>query len=224
MIEIPIFNVQGDRVDSLKVEEALLGDSVQPELLKQAYVRIHANRRQGTVATKGRDMVEGSTRKLYKQKGTGNARRGSVRTNIMKGGGVGHRKVPHSFRKDMPDKMRRLANRNAILSKIIDGEIRIVDDLNFSAPSTKQFVALLSALKVDKSILVALTDTRTPVAHSVKNIESVTLTQVDRLNVFDLLNHRYLVAEKSAIKSWLDRAAAQTSGANREIAAGQEVA
>jgi large subunit ribosomal protein L4 len=224
MIQIPVLNSEGKQVDTLAIDELLLGGEVQHDLLKQAYVRIHANKRQGTVATKGRDQVEGSTRKLYKQKGTGNARRGAARTNIMKGGGVGHRKTPHSWRLDMPDKMRRLANRNAILAKAVDGEIKVVDSISFDKPSTKAFTGLLTALKADKSVLLALPDTRTSAARSARNIDHVTLTHVDRLNVFDLLNHRYLVVEKAALAGWLDRAAAQSTGANRELAAGQEVA
>ncbi|MCC7204624.1 MAG: 50S ribosomal protein L4, partial [Phycisphaeraceae bacterium] len=85
MIEIPVHNQDGKQVSTLKVDEQLLGGEVRHALLKQAYVAMHANRRLGTSVTKNRSMVEGSTRKLYKQKGTGNARRGAVRTNIMKG-------------------------------------------------------------------------------------------------------------------------------------------
>src|SRR6185369_10017170 len=98
MIEIPVLNSSGQQVGALKVDEKVLGGEVRHALLKQAYVRLHANRRQGTSATKNRALVEGSTRKLYKQKHTGNARRGSIRTNIMRGGGVAHAKKPHSWR------------------------------------------------------------------------------------------------------------------------------
>ena len=203
MIQIPILNVDGKQVDSLQLDERLLGGQVHPVLLKQAYVRIHANKRQGTVKTKSRKDVEGSTRKLYKQKHTGRARRGSIRTAIMRGGGRGHGKVPHSWRKDMPDQMRRLANRNAVLAKAVDGEIRLVDALSFDKPSTKQFTDLLSKLKISQSCLLALADTRTATAKSAANIEDLSVTQIARLNVFDLLNHRILLATKSDFQSYL---------------------
>lgn len=211
MIDIPVYDIQGKQVSSLQVDEALLGGEVRLGLLKQAYVRYHANMRQGTAATKNRSRVEGSTRKLYKQKHTGNARRGSIRTNIMKGGGRGHGKVPHSWRIDMPDKMRRLANRNALLAKAVDGEIKLVDKLAFAKPSTKQFADLLEILKIDRSCLVALADTRGAHAKSAANLDDVKVANVKQLNVFNLLNHRYLLAEKSALEGVLAQAAAAGS-------------
>src|SRR5438045_981362 len=94
MIEVPILNIEGKEVGKFPVDEALLGTVVRPALLKQAFVRHHANQRQGTAVTKDRGEVEGSTKKLYAQKGTGNARRGNIRTNVMKGGGVAFGKRP----------------------------------------------------------------------------------------------------------------------------------
>lgn len=212
MIEIPVYNLSGAQVDVLKVDETLLGGEVKPGLLKQAYVRYHANARLGTSKTKGRGEIEGSTKKLYKQKHTGNARRGAIRTNIMKGGGRGHSKKPRSFRQDMPDKMRRLANRNALLAKAVDNEIKLIDSLSFNQPSTKQFAALLDTLKIDRSVLVALQSTLGNEAKSAKNLEQVSLTRIDQINVFDILNHRFLLAEKSVLAGWIQRAAVGTEG------------
>ncbi len=204
MIEIPILNLEGQQVDSLKLDEQLLGGEVRLDLLKQAYVTIHANKRQGTVKTKSRKDVEGSTRKLYKQKHTGRARRGAVRTAIMRGGGRAHGKVPHSWRKDMPVKMRRLANRNAVLAKAVDGEIKLVDSLpNYDKPSTKQFASLLAKLNISRSCLLALADTRTQVAKSARNMDEVSITRVDQLNAFDLLNHRFLLVPRTDFQNYL---------------------
>jgi large subunit ribosomal protein L4 len=150
-------------------------------------------------------MVEGSTRKLYKQKGTGNARRGDKKANILRGGGSAKAKVPHSWRQDMPTKMRRLANRNAILAKAIDGEIKLIDAPKFDKPSTKQFASILSALKIDRTCLVALDDVTSAEATSAKNLDNVNTTQIDRLNAFDLLNHRYLVVHKDAFEQYVER-------------------
>ncbi len=215
MIEIPIHNAQGQQVGSFELDESLFGGEVRPGLLKQAYVRYHANARQGSAKTKSRSEVEGSTKKMYRQNGTGNARRGDRKTNILRGGGHGLAKRPRSFRKDMPVKMRRLANRNAILAKAVDGEIRLVDSLSFDKPSTKQFAGLLNSLKIDRSCLFALASTSAPEAKSAKNIPSVSLTQIDRLNAFDLLNHRYLLAERSAFEAFIERAKAQAAASGR---------
>ncbi len=220
MIEIPVHNVSGQQVDTLTLDEQLLGGEVRHALLKQAYVRSHANRRQGTSATRGRGLKSGSTRKLYKQKGTGNARRGNIRTNLMRGGGPAFGKVTKSWRQDMPTKMRRLANRNALLAKAVDQEIKVIDSLSFDKPSTKAFQDLLAALQIDRSCLVALSTTIGSEAKSAKNIDSVSLTQVDRLNAFDLLTHRYLLVEKATLQGWIDKAKSATS----EVADNQEAA
>lgn len=216
MIELPVHSQTGESLGTFEVDEALLGGEVRPVLLKQAYVRTHANKRQGTVKTKARGEVEGSTRKLYKQKGTGNARRGSIRANILRGGGHAKAKQPHSWRQDMPVKMRRLANRNAILAKAVDGEIRLVDKIDFEKPSTKAFAGLLKAIEVDKSCLVAVASTQGAAARSAKNLDSVSLTHIDRLNVFDMLTHRYLVLEKAAFEGYLERIKAQLAGQKSE--------
>lgn len=221
MIEIPILNVEGQQVGTLPVDEKVLGEKVRPILLKQAYVTIHANQRQGTVKTKSRKDVEGSTRKLYKQKHTGRARRGAVRTAIMKGGGRGHGKVPHSWRKDMPAKMRRLANRNAILAKALDGEIKLVDALpTYAKPSTKQFAGLLDKLHISSSCLMALCDTRHAAARSAANLENFSVTRIDRLNAFDLLNHRFLLAPSGDFSAFIKglESAADAATAGQEAA------
>lgn len=221
MIEIPVHNQDGKQVSTLKVDEQLLGGEVRHALLKQAYVAMHANRRLGTSVTKNRSMVEGSTRKLYKQKGTGNARRGAVRTNIMKGGGVAFGKRNRDWRQDLPTKMRRLANRNAVLAKAVDQEIKIVDQFSFKKPSTQQFAKLLKALKIDRSCLLALAHDHDPVALSARNLEDIRITRVQRLNVYDLLSHRFLLVDKSTLQTWLDTAARQArpaAPANQEAA------
>ncbi|MEZ6193376.1 MAG: 50S ribosomal protein L4 [Phycisphaerales bacterium] len=205
MIDITVHNQAGEEVGKVQVDEQTLGGEVRHGLLKQAYVRYHANRRQGSAKTKTRSETSYSTRKLYKQKGTGNARRGAAGTNLMRHGGHGFAKKPHSWRKDMPAKMRRLANRNAVLAKAIDGEIKIIDKLTFDKPSTKSFSKLLGSLKIDRTCLVALSSTSGHEATSARNLEHVNVTQIDRLNAFDLLNHRYLLVDKEAFQAYLGR-------------------
>ncbi len=132
MIDLPVYNKKGKQVDTLSIDESCLGGEVRPVLLKQAYVMFHANRRQGSARTRSRGRVVGSTRKLYRQKGTGRARAGNRRTNIRRGGGVAFakRKTGEEFRLRMPRKMRRLANRNALLAKLKDNEVKCLDESN----------------------------------------------------------------------------------------------
>jgi large subunit ribosomal protein L4 len=212
MIEIPVHDLTGKQTGNLEVDAKSLGGELRPGLLKQAFVRYHANRRHGAAKTRNRSETAYSTRKLSRQKGTGNARRGPAGTNIMRGGGHGFAKRPHSWRQKMPIKMRRLANRNALLAKALDNEIKIVDGLNFDTPSTKQFATLLKNLKIDRSCLIALEDTRTNEARSAANLDRVRLTQISRLNVYDLLNHRYLLTEKGAFEAYLARTTVEEIG------------
>src|SRR5210317_1597345 len=114
MIDLAVYNTDGQEVDSLKVDEAAFGGSVRHPLLKQAIVMYHANKRVGTAATNSRGMVAGSTRKIYRQKGTGNARMGTIRTPVRIGGGVAFAKKVRDFGKDMPKKQRRLACDSAL--------------------------------------------------------------------------------------------------------------
>ncbi len=206
MIELPVYNHTGKQVDKLAIDEAQLGGEVRPSLLKQAYVMFHANLRQGSARTKSRGMVEGSTRKLYRQKGTGNARAGARRTVVRKGGGVAFAKTKkrEAFRQDMPKKMRRLANRNALLAKLVDSEVKCIDSLEFEAPKTKDFQALLDAVGVDRTCLVALDTKNRNAALSARNLPCVNTIRIDQLNAFELLNHRYLVVDKAALKAFLD--------------------
>jgi large subunit ribosomal protein L4 len=217
MLDIPVYSLTGQQVDTLQVDEAALGGEINAALLKQAYVMYHANRRQGTHATKNKSRVEGSTRKLYKQKHTGRARRGQVRTNIMKGGGVAHVKLPKEWRQAMPIKMRRLATRNALLAKAVDMEIKVVDTFGFKEAKTKAFAAVLAALKINRTVLVALKGDDSVTQQSARNIADVQTIRIDQLNAYDLLSRRFLLVEKSALVGWLD--SQKKLGASAEEAA-----
>ncbi|MHC5022694.1 MAG: 50S ribosomal protein L4 [Planctomycetota bacterium] len=209
MIELPVYDKKGKQVDSLSIDEAQLGGEVRPGLLKQAYVMFHANRRQGSSRTRSRGMVVGSTRKLYRQKGTGNARMGARRTVIRKGGGVAFAKTKsrEAYHLRMPRKMRRLANRNALLAKLVDNEVKCVKDLEFKAPKTKDFQAVLESLGIDRTCLVAIDAANRNAALSARNIEHVDTIRVEQLNAFELLNHRYLVVSRASLQAFLDGSA-----------------
>jgi len=205
MIELPIYDNAGKKVDSMSIDEGPLGGEVRPALLKQAYVMFHANRRQGSARTKSRGMVDGSTRKLYRQKGTGNARAGTRRTVIRKGGGVAFAKTKtrEGYRQTMPKKMRRLANRNALLAKLVDDEVKVVAGFGLDRPRTKEFRRMLDALGIDRTCLVALRGDDRAGALSARNLDDVDTIRVEQLNAFELLNHRYLVVEKAALEAFL---------------------
>src|SRR3954464_10253908 len=153
-MNVPVYNMQGNEVAKFSIDESTLGGEINASLIKQAYVRYHANLRQGSARTKNRTQVEGSTRKINKQKGTGNARHGDRKANLFKGGGHGHSKkrTREDYRLDMPKKMRRKANRNALLSKLVDNEVRIIDSIAFSEPRTKAFQEFLLGLKIDRTV------------------------------------------------------------------------
>lgn len=204
-MEIPVLNMQGKQVGTVKVDELALGGEVNHALLKQAYVRYHANLRQGSARTKNRGRVEGSTRKLYKQKHTGNARAGTVRTNIRKGGGRAFAKVKtrEDYRLDMPVKMRRKANRNALLAKLLDNEVKVLDSLKFDAPKTKVFQELLATLGIDRTCLVAINAENAAARQAAGNLEYVTICNSAQLTVWDLLNSRYVVITKADLEAWI---------------------
>ena len=130
MIEVPIYNQAGTKVDTFQLDPAKLGGEVKVNLLKQALVMYHANQRQGTVRTKARGEVAGSTRKMFRQKGTGNARTGGIRNPIKKGGGHAKQKTPKEWRQALPKKAKRAARNSALLTKFQSGDVRVIDAIN----------------------------------------------------------------------------------------------
>src|SRR5437763_11725588 len=170
MIEIPIYNQAGEKVESFSVDEAKLGGEVRKSLLKQALVMYHANQRQGTVRTLARGEVAGSTRKMFRQKGTGNARTGGIRNPIKKGGGHAKQKRPKDWRQALPKKQRRLARNSAILSKLQSNDVRVLDEITFEQPKTKNVAQMFKALGIDRSCLLALPGRDETVERSARNI------------------------------------------------------
>jgi large subunit ribosomal protein L4 len=203
MIEIPVYNLDGQEIEKIQVDEAKLGGEIRPHLLKQALVMYHANQRQGTVRTKARGEVAGSTRKMFKQKGTGNARTGGIRNPIKKGGGHAKQRRPKDWRLAMPKKMRRLARDSAILSKIQSNEIRVVDDFKLAEPKTKNVVKILKALGIDRSVLLALPAHDALIERSARNLQKTQTTTVAQLNAWDILNKRTLLTTKAGIEQIL---------------------
>ncbi len=203
MIDLAVYNTDGKEVDSLKVDETTLGGTVRYSLLKQAIVMCHANKRVGTAATKSRSMVVGSSKKLFRQKGTGNARVGNIRTGKRVGGGVTFAKSLRDFRKRMPKKQRRLARDSAILAKLLSNNVVVVDGLSFEKPKTREFVSILNNLKIERSCLVTISSEDVNIYKSAKNIPKVTVMPVDELNAGEICGYRKMLFTKEALLSVL---------------------
>jgi len=201
MLEVPIYNTDGKQIDTLQVDENLFGGQVNIALMKQAIVTYHANKRQGTAATKNRSKVEGSTKKLYKQKGTGNARRGPVRTNLMKGGGVAFAKVPRDFRKAFPKNMRKAALNSAILAKLQGSDLMVIDGLTADAPRTKRIVSLLENLKINRKCLLTLAERDRNIYLSARNIQDVTVRTAAELSAWDVATRQKMLVTTDAMKA-----------------------
>lgn len=205
MLEVPVYNTNGKKVDTLKVDESIFGGQVNISLLKQAIVAYHAARRQGTAVTKSRGMVAGSTRKLYKQKHTGNARRGNIRTNVMRGGGVAFGKKVRDHRKDMPKKMRRAALKSAILAKIMGQDLLVVKGLSMESPKTAQMADVMTNLKINRSCLLATAQTDKNIYLSSRNLPNLTVLVAKDLNAFDVATRQKMVVTDDAMKSLMSR-------------------
>lgn len=201
MLHVPVYNTDGEKIDALEVDEAVFGGTVNADLLKQAVVAYHANRRQGSACTKGRGDVAGSTRKMYRQKGTGYARRGSRRTNLLRHGGNAFAKKPHSFRKGLPKKMRRAALNSAILAKILGQDLLVIDGLEMDEPKTAFMAAVLERLAIDRSCLLALAERNRNLYLSSRNIADLTVRTAAELNAFDVATRQKMLVTTGAMKA-----------------------
>jgi large subunit ribosomal protein L4 len=203
MIEVPIYNQSGEKIETLQVDEQKLGGEVRKALLKQALVMYHANQRQGSARTKRRGEVAGSTRKIFRQKGTGNARMGPVRNPIRKGGGHAKQKLPKDWRQDLPKKAKRLARNSAILSKLQSNDILVLDKIELGQPKTREMAAVYKALGIDRSCLFALPDRDENVERSARNLDRTTLTTVAQLNAWDIMRNRKLLTTRAGLEQIL---------------------
>jgi large subunit ribosomal protein L4 len=205
MIDLAVYNKDGKEVESLRVNEAVLGGSVRYPLLKQAIVMYHANKRVGTAANKGRSMVAGSGKKLFRQKGTGNARVGNIRTGKRVGGGVTFAKSPRDFGKRMPKKQKRLARNSAILAKLLSNNVVVVDELSFEKPRTRDFINILNKLNVERSCLVTISAADANLFKSIRNVPKIAVMPVNDLNAGDICKYKKMMFTKEAFLSIVDK-------------------
>ena len=209
MLDVPVYNTDGEEIDTLAVDEAAFGTTVNVLLLKQAVVAYHANSHLGTAANRGRKQVVGSGRKLFRQKGTGNARRGNSRTNVMRGGGVAFAKNDRRPRKRLPRKMRRKALASAILAKLLGENLIVVEGLAADAPKTKLVVNVLDKLRINRSCLLTLAAGDDNLYKSARNIPDVTVRVAAELNAFDVVNRQKMLVTRDAMNLLLEAQAAQ---------------
>ena len=198
-MEATLFNQSGDQVGSLTLDEYIFGITPNISVMHQYMLMQRNNARAGTQNTRGRGEVKGSTRKIYRQKGTGRARQGSVRAPHRKGGGVAHGPHPRKYTQAMPRKMRRLAVRSALSAKQASSAILFVDQLMFDQPRTKAMIDCLSALKLSGSTLIVLAAKNEAVERSASNLPAVKTLLANYLNVIDLLKYDNVLMVQPAV-------------------------
>lgn len=199
-MEIQVRDKTGQTISGLKVDDSLFGAAFKEALVHQVMVGQRANRRQGTADTKTRGEVRGSTRKLYRQKGTGRARQGSIRAPHRRKGGIVFGPHPRDYSQALPKKMRRQALRCVLSAKAAQGELVVVDRLDFPEPKTKEMRRLLEALGISRSALLVTAEPDTNVVKSARNLPGVGILPAAQLNVVDLLTYKTVVMTSDAVR------------------------
>lgn len=200
MPKVAVYNIAGQQTGEMELNENVFGIEVNEAVVHQALVMQLASRRLGTASTKTRAMVRGGGRKPWKQKGTGRARAGSIRSPLWVGGGATFGPQPRSYAFRMPRKVRRLALKSALTAKVAKGEVVILEAIAFEQPKTKQVVELLKnfGLSEHKALFITC-DTEENVEKSSRNIPGVMAITANGLNVFDLLHHDKLLITRDAV-------------------------
>ena len=196
MSNVTVYNMEGNEVGTLELNDAVFGVEVNEHLVHLAVVRQLANNRQGTQKAKTRSEVSGGGRKPWRQKGTGHARQGSTRAPQWTGGGVVFAPTPRDYSFKMNKKERRLALKSALTSRVLENKLVVVDELKLDAIKTKDMQKVLNNLKVEKAMVI--TDNENVIV-STRNIPNVITTSVGTLNVFDILKYNTVVLDKAAV-------------------------
>jgi large subunit ribosomal protein L4 len=200
MPKVALYSVNGSQVGEFELSDGIFGIQPNVHVLHSAVVLQQAAERQGTHKVKGRSEVRGGGRKPWKQKGTGRARQGSIRSPQWVGGGTVFGPTPRGYGFKLPKKVRRLAIKSALSSKVIDNEIIVLDQLALTAPKTKEFAAILGNLKVGRKALVVTANYEDNVALSARNIPGIKFVAADGINVLDVMVHDKLIITKEAVE------------------------
>jgi len=199
-MQVTVRNTSGQIIDRIEVGDSIFAVSFNEAVVHQAMVRQLANARLGTADTKTRGEVSGSTRKLYSQKHTGRARRGSIKSPLLRGGGIVFGPHPRNYRQRMPKKMRRLALRCVLSAKASSGELVVVEQFGLTRPKTAEMAQMLKALGVDSSALIVTAEPEVNVIRSACNLPGIKTLPASLLNVVDLLSHKFLVITVAGIQ------------------------
>jgi large subunit ribosomal protein L4 len=199
-MQVPVYNVQGEQVSETELRDDIFGVAVNEALMHQALVRQLANARLGTHKTKARGEVRGGGRKPWRQKGTGRARQGSIRSPQWRGGGTVFGPTPRSYRQKMPRKMRRQALRSALTVKASDAQVMVLDALDMNEPKTREVLGILENLGVDSSALILLPQRDEVILRSVRNLPKVRTLVAQYLNVRDLLKYDYILMPLASLE------------------------
>ncbi|MCC0638254.1 50S ribosomal protein L4 [Clostridioides difficile] len=200
MPKLNVLNVSGQNVGEIELSDSIFGVEVNGHVLYEVVKNQLANKRQGTQSAKTRAEVRGGGRKPWKQKGTGRARQGSTRSVQWVGGGVAFAPKPRSYKYTLPKKVRRLAMKSALSSKIQNSEVIVLDALNMDAPKTKEFAQILNNINAAKKALVVIADKNDNVIKSARNIEGVQTALVNTMNVYDILKYDSFIITTDAVK------------------------
>jgi large subunit ribosomal protein L4 len=199
-VEVPVYSLTGKVAKHIEISDSVFAVPFNEAVVHQALVRQQANARQGTASTKTRGEVSGSTRKLYRQKHTGMARAGSIKSPLRRGGGIIFGPKPRSYRQAMPKKMRRLALRCVLSAKARDGELKVVEQLKLDQPATKEMAGILAALGVDSSALIVTSEPEENVVKSARNLAGIKTLPANILNVVDILSYKMLLMTEAAVR------------------------
>ncbi|OES45953.1 50S ribosomal protein L4 [Domibacillus iocasae] len=200
MAKVKVLNQTGSEVGDIELNDAVFGIEPNEHVVFEAVVMQRASLRQGNHKVKNRSEVRGGGRKPWKQKGTGRARQGSIRSPQWRGGGVVFGPTPRSYSYKLPKKVRRLALKSALSSKVQEQNILVLEALSFDAPKTKEFIAVLKNLSVDSKALIVTDTVNEFVALSARNIPGVTVVEASGINILDLLGHDKLIMTKAAVE------------------------
>jgi len=198
-MQVPVYSLKGEIIDHVDISEDIFTIPFNKAVVHQAMVRQLANNRQGTASTKTRGEVKGSTRKLFSQKHTGRARRGNIKSPLLRGGGVTFGPRPRSYHQSMPKKMRRLALRCILSSKVREESMKVIEELLFEKPRTKDMVDILSALDINSTAIIITEHSNPNVVKSAGNLTNVKVLPSAQINVLDLLSYKALIITISAL-------------------------
>ncbi|MEK5322813.1 50S ribosomal protein L4 [Aeribacillus sp. FSL M8-0254] len=200
MPKVTLYNQNGSVVGEIELNDSVFGIEPNKHVLFEAVIMQRASQRQGTHKVKNRSEVSGGGRKPWRQKGTGRARQGSIRSPQWRGGGTVFGPTPRTYAYKLPKKVRRLAIKSALSSKVQENNIVVLEDLVLEAPKTKEMAGILKGLSVDRKALIVTGDENENVILSARNIPGVTVVTANGINVLDVLSHDKLVITKAAVE------------------------